>query len=493
MFKYLYTKLAAVLFGLFLVMGVLYILLTLYTTRLYFQEVNQKLNLILAQHLVSEKILLENGKVDENALKDIFRMLMVVNPVIEVYLLSPDGTILAYSAPLGKVKRHSVSLDPIKRLLSGNTTLPVRGDDPRDLEQKKVFSAAPILMDGRTVGYLYIILGGEQFETEAIMLQRSYILRLSLWAGAGGLLFALLAALLLFNRMTLRLRLLMSSMEMFRRSDFTEPPRLSARFTARRGDEIDKIGSIFIQMADRIVRQIKDLKDADSHRREMVATITHDLRTPLTSLQGYLETLLMKADSLTPEEQRNYLTIALKRSDQLRRLVTGLFELAKLDSPDVQIRFEPFRIDELIQDILQKFHLAAAEKKIVLRMNIPDDAPLAFADIELTERVFENLVDNAIRHTPGNGIVTVSATLEGARIKVTVADTGTGMAPEELAHLFDRNYRRDRIRDSNRAGLGLIVVRRILELHGSAVSVFSEINAGATFTFFLPAHRSTSP
>lgn len=137
MFKNLYAKLAAVLLGLFLVIGVLYILLTLYTTRLYFQEVNQKLNLILAQHLVSEKILLKNGKVDENTLQNIFHMLMVVNPVIEVYLLGPDGTILAYSAPPGKVKRHSVSLEPVRRLLSGTPALPVRGDDPRDLGQKK--------------------------------------------------------------------------------------------------------------------------------------------------------------------------------------------------------------------------------------------------------------------------------------------------------------------------------------------------------------------
>ena len=126
----------------------------------------------------------------------------------------------------------------------------------------------------------------------------------------------------------------------------------------------------------------------------------------------------MKADALTPEEQRYYLTIALKRSDQLRRLVTGLFELAKLDSPDIQVRFESFHLDELIQDILQKFHLAAEDKKITLRMNIPDDIPLVFADIELTERVFENLIDNAIRHTPGNGAVAVSATLHEARIKV---------------------------------------------------------------------------
>ncbi len=167
MIKNLYQRLAAVLLGLFLLVGVLYIVLTVYTTRLYFQEVNQKLNRILAKHLVSENILLKNGQVDDRALQNIFHMLMLVNPVIEVYLLDPKGTILSYSAPPGKVKRQSVSLDPVKRLLSGTSSFPVLGDDPRDLRQKKIFSVAPIYRDGRIEGYLYIILGSEAFENEA--------------------------------------------------------------------------------------------------------------------------------------------------------------------------------------------------------------------------------------------------------------------------------------------------------------------------------------
>src|SRR5512143_2811945 len=221
MFKNLSARLAGVLFVLFLLIGVLYIVLTVSTTRLYFQEVNQKLNRILAQHLVSEKILMKDGRVDENALRNIFHMLMVVNPVIEVYLLDAQGNILAYSAPPEKVKRKAVSLEPVKRLLNGAMPLPVLGDDPRDIAHKKVFSVAPISLDGRTEGYLYIILGGEEFETEAQMLQGSYILRLSVFSAVGGLLFALLAALLLFNRMTRRLRHLTLAVETCRQSDFS--------------------------------------------------------------------------------------------------------------------------------------------------------------------------------------------------------------------------------------------------------------------------------
>jgi len=493
MFKDLYARLAAVLLGLFLLIGILYILLTIYTTRLYFQEVNQKLNRILAQHLVSDRLLMRDGRVDEVALQNIFHMLMVVNPGIEVYLLDHDGRILTFSAPPGKVKRQSVSLGPVTRLLSGSSSLPILGDDPRDPSSNKVFSAAPVMRDGRVEGYLYIILGGEEFDTAAQMLRGSYILKLTIWAAAGGLLFALLAALLLFNRMTRPLRQLTVAMEGFRQSGFSQPPGLPDRQRAAPGNEIDMLAMIFREMAERIVLLIKELKAADAHRREFLANITHDLRTPLASLQGYLETLLMKEGTLTPEEQRNYLTIAVKRSDQLGRLVSELFELAKLDAPDVQVRLEPFSLAELIQDILQKFQLTAEKKKILLRMDAAEDLPLAFADIGLCERVLENLIDNAVRYTPENGTITVGAAPEAGRLTVRVSDTGSGIPPEDIPQLFDRRHRRGPVRQENAgSGLGLAIVKRILELHGSSIEVRSTVDQGTAFTFSLPVRRPGS-
>ena len=494
MFKNLYARLAAVLLGLFLLIGVLYIQLTLYTTRLYFQEVNQKLNRVLAQQLVSEQILMKDGRVDENALHNIFHMLMVVNPAIEVYLLDRYGKILAFSAPPGKVKRQSVSLEPAHRLLNNTSALPILGEDPRDPANKKVFSIAPIMLNGHTEGYLYIILGGQDFDAEAQMLQGSYILKLSMWAAAGGLLFALLAALLLFNRMTRPLRQLTASMETFRQSGFSEPPAYLHQLRVASGNEIDRMGMIFKQMAERITLQINELKETDAHRREFLANITHDLRTPLTSLKGYLETLLLKEGTLTPEEQRDYLLIAMKRSDQMSKLVTELFELAKLDSPDVPVRFEPLSLPELIQDILQKFQLTGEQKKIALVMHAPEDLPLVFVDIGLCERVFENFIDNAVRYTPEGGSITISANPVGDRILVRVTDTGTGIPQEDIPHLFDRLYRRGRSREDNStsSGLGLAIAKRIMELHGSGIEVNSTIKVGTTFTFTLPLYKPAS-
>jgi two-component system, OmpR family, sensor kinase len=494
MFKTLYFKLAAVLVGIFCLIGVLYILLTLYATQMYFQEVNQKLNRTLAQNLAMEKILIKDGRVNQEALQEIFRMMMVVNPGIEVYLLDPNGSILAFSAPPGKMKRQTVSLSPIKQLLNGTSSLPIMGDDPRDLTHKKIFSVSPISLKGSMQGYVYVILGGEKFDTVAQMLQGSYILRLSVWAIAGVLLFALLTALLLFNRMTQRLQSLTATMETFRQSDFSEPPDLLSQFRTGSRNEIDRLGTIFTHMADRIVHQIKELREADALRRELVANIAHDLRTPLTSLQGYLETLLIKEGGLTPEEHQNYLTIAIKRSEQLGKLVSELFELAKLDSPDVQVSFEPFSLGELIQDVLQKFQLVAEKKKITLHTNAAGSLPLALADIGLCERVLENLIENAVRYTGEDGSISVSAVPKDERMEVGVSDTGSGIRPEDITQLFDRPSRlkRERSKGSESAGLGLVIVKRILELHGSDIQVNSTVNVGTSFTFTLPVYKAQS-
>jgi signal transduction histidine kinase len=277
-------------------------------------------------------------------------------------------------------------------------------------------------------------------------------------------------------------------MEIFRNSDFSASPDLSPFLKGRSGDEIERLGSIFAQMAERITQLIKELRQTDILRREFIANITHDLRTPLTSLRGYLETLLLKEGEVTPEEYRNYLTIAFKRSDQLGKLVSGLFELARLDSPDVQVRFESFSLGELMQDIVQKFQLVVEKKKIRLQTDFVEDLPFVFADIGLMERVFENLIENASRYTPEGGSITTAVVPKEQRLMIKVSDTGSGIRPEAIPFLFNRSHRlkRERPKDAEGAGLGLAIAKRILELHGSDIDVQSVVDVGTTFMFTLP-------
>jgi signal transduction histidine kinase len=484
----IYGKLILVLAGLFVIIGLLTILLTFFSTRLYVDEVNQKLNLDLASHLVSDEPLLTKGRINSAALKNMFHMLMVINPSIEIYLLDPTGRILAYSATPGKVKRHHVSLSPLKTFLSEGSRLPILGDDPRGFNRSKVFSVAPIMENGHLAGYLYVILGGEDYDTVTRLLEGSYILRLSFWIGSASLLFAFIVGLILFRVITRRLTLLVSEMEFFQKSDFSEEISFPEVINKNKKDEIDQIRETFSRMSGLIRDQIKRLKESDRLRRDMVANVSHDFRTPLTSLKGYLDTLLDKGDILTPETRKEYIEIAARQSHRLSVLVEELFELAKLDALEAVPNKELFSLVELVSDIVQKFQLKAQEKGLEIEREFTADLPFVEGDIGMIERVFENLIGNALQHTPRGGVIFLSLYHTNERIHVQVRDTGCGIPPQEVPHIFLRFYRveKDRSVESGGAGLGLAIVKRILELHNSCIDVESVVAQGTTFKFDLP-------
>ncbi len=488
MFRSLYSKLAAVLTGLFCLVGLAIIIVTLFSTDMYQQEVNQRLNRRLAEQIVAEKLLMQENRVNQEALADIFHMLMVINPSIEVYLLDPRGAILAFSAAPGKVKRTHVDLGPIRDMLEKDVTIPVRGDDPRDPGGKKVFTVARIPEQGRLQGYLYVILGGETYDSVVQKLKASYILQLSAWMIFASLLFALIAGLVLFASLTGRLKRLANAMDAFRRSTAHQAMKLPLTKRGHGADDIDRLGLTFTEMAARIEDQMEQLQRSDAMRRELVANVSHDLRTPLATLQGYIETLLLKDDDLGPEERRSYLEIAIKHCERLSKLVSELLELAKLDSYDIRAAREPFNLSELVQDVVQKFQLMASEKQITLSTRCEKNLPFVNADIGLIERVLENLLENAVHNTPPGGSVRLILTPQQENVAVQVSDTGHGIPTEELAHIFNRFYQLDKSRKSElgHSGLGLAITKKILELHDRSIDVASALDSGTTFSFQLP-------
>jgi two-component system, OmpR family, sensor kinase len=228
------------------------------------------------------------------------------------------------------------------------------------------------------------------------------------------------------------------------------------------------------------------LKQTDASRRELVANVSHDLRTPLATLHGYLETLLIKEGRLTAAEQRSFLDIAVRQSERLRRRVEELFELAKLDANYDQVDRELFSLAELVQDVSQKFALLVDGKGIALHTQLQKDVPFIQADIALIERALENLLQNALRFTPEHGSITIALTYDGTAVTVRVQDTGCGIPSEHLPHIFDRFYRADQERRGDGAGLGLAITKRIVELHGGSIEATSTPNIGTSISFRLP-------
>ena len=255
----------------------------------------------------------------------------------------------------------------------------------------------------------------------------------------------------------------------------------------RHGDEIDRLSAAFGQMATRLRSQLQQLRKTDQQRRDLVANVSHDLRTPLATLQGCIETSLLKEKSLSREQSHDYLRLALQHCQRLNRLVGDLFELARLDTIDALPQPEAFPLAELVQDVTQKFRLEAQQRGITIATNLTNGLPFVQGDIGLLERVLENLVENALRHTPSGGTVSVVLEQVADNVCVQVQDTGCGIPAEELPRIFERFYQVDKSRSSGSAsGLGLAIVQRIVELHGSRIDVDSGAGEGTRFGFLLP-------
>jgi len=488
MFRTLYSKLALTLLVLFVLVGAMFFLLMRSMFELQEEAVNQQLNRDLAVRLVAEFL---DGRDDldrPQRLKGLFTQVMHLNPSIEAYQVDAEGQVTAHEAPPERMVRRRIDLAPVRAFLAPDVRFPLRGDDPRDPSRRKVFSAAPLDAGPNPSGYLYLILAGEERTMLASSARGGSAWISTIGVMAGGLAFALLAGVVTFKLLTERLQHLARAMDAFRRGGFEHEARYVTPHRPTRDDEIDRLGTTYNEMAERIMAQLRDLRDADAMRRDLVANVSHDLRTPIASIRGYLETLLLKREALPDAERHHYLETAQRQSVRLAKLVDDLFDLAKLDAREIAPSFEPFPIAELAHDVVQGSGLAAQEKGIRLDVSMKPGLPFVKGDIGLLERVLQNLIDNAIRHTPAGGLVRVELTPDDTFVRVAVVDTGSGIPPESLERIFDRFFTLDRSRSGRTGGtgLGLAIAARVVELHGGRLEVESLVGEGTRFTFRLP-------
>lgn len=454
------------------------------STVLHEQETVQRLSRGLAEHIARSGELMDARGMRNGEVRALFGKLMAVNPSVEVYLLDDQGRILGHDAPDGHLKRDRVALGPIQALLR-NDPLPILGDDPRSLRAGKVFNAAPLWVQGRQAGYIYVVLVGEQREALAANIAAGTTLHTTLWSLAIVAVVGLIAGLFAFGWVTRPLRRLTRRIQSFD-VDAAQPdtPLPVAPVPAGERDELAILQHSFGHMAQRIGEQWQQLRQQDLQRRELVANISHDLRTPLSSLHGYLETLVLKDATLSADERQRYLGIALSQSHKVGRLAQALFELARLEHGGVVLDLQAFSLPDLVQDVFQKFELAAESRRQTLSAGIPPGLPPVVADLALIERVLTNLLDNAIRHTPEGGRIEVVLRAQAGEVQVSIADSGPGIPPERRAGLFHTPAALGSQRPDS-GGLGLLIVHRILQLHGREIRLL-ESREGALFVFTLP-------
>jgi signal transduction histidine kinase len=433
-------------------------------------EAEQLLNRDYAGSIAKELEPLVAGGFEPGRVRAAIHYMMVLNPRVEIYLLDSGGGVLAWFAPPAEgAPRSRVDLGPVRRFLESSGR-PILGEDPRS-SRRKPFSAAALQLGGRR-GYVYVILGGERYDRFLGSSRDSYYLRAGLATFLLAIAATLLAGFALFFLLTRRLSSLAQAVEAFRRG------QLDSRVPARGRDELGALGRSFNEMAAAIQAGL-------AARRDMVANISHDLRSPLASIRGNLETLLLKERELPAAERRGFLEAALRSVDGFHRLVEELFELARLESGQARPRPESFPPGELVQDVVLKLRPRAEAAGVRLAAELPAELPPAHGELGLIERLLTNLIENALRFTPAGGTVKVSLAAEDGGTRVSVSDTGSGIAPEDLPHIFERFYRADRSRPAGGAGLGLAIARQIAELHGSRLEVESSPGRGSRFHFLL--------
>jgi len=486
MLKTLYARLALWLVLLLTAIGLLYGVLSNWALQQHVQQLDQQLNQKLAQAIVADRNLVKEGRLNEAALKKTFQLYMSINPSIEIYLLGLDGRILSYSADASKIKRKKVSLEPIRAFLDMERPYPLLGDDPRDHTRQKAFSVTPVPSMSKPEGYLYVVLRGEQYAKAEQLARNSFLLKSSLWALVISLGTGLLAGLMIFRMLTRRLHNLSQKITSFEKSGFTNEVRFFEP-QHKSGDEIDQLSASFDQMAHKIRSQIDTMTEQDQLRRRLIAQVSHDLRTPLSSIQGYLESLHLKEDDLTKEQRRELVNVALRQGKRLSRMVEELFELAGLEARERPPQFEPCSVAELMHDVAQKHQNKAAQKQVSLHMKTLEHSPFALVDISMLERVFDNLLDNALSHTPAGGRIELSLQASPTQLQIEIADSGAGIPASDIPHLFEPFFQGEAgSANPNHAGLGLAIARRIMELLGGDIGVTSAQQKGTTFTLWLP-------
>jgi signal transduction histidine kinase len=262
---------------------------------------------------------------------------------------------------------------------------------------------------------------------------------------------------------------------------------LSVRVPVSGNDEVARLARTFNQMAAQLQESNANQRALEALRRDLVAWAGHDLRTPLAGVRVLVEAL---ADGIIddPATSRRYLQQARKQIDHLSLLIDDLFQVSQLDAGGIPLNLEPASLADLISDTLENFSGLAAQGNIQLTGSASPDIDPIIMDVQRIGRVLNNLVDNALRYTHSGGTVSIQAEVVAGTVRVTVQDSGDGISPGDLPHVFDRYYRGEKSRNqaTGGTGLGLAIAKGIVEAHGGQIGVLSSPGQGAKFYFWLP-------
>jgi two-component system OmpR family sensor kinase len=341
------------------------------------------------------------------------------------------------------------------------------------------FATAPVVVDGRLVGLVVVAVRAPRPSTSGIPRELGQLL--SLPSTLLLTVATVVVAMVIFYPARRRLRALEYAAQRLGGGD------LCARAPHAGGDEIARVAAAFNRMAGELQTRDAAVRTSDALRRKMMADVSHELKTPLTAMRGYIETLRMPEVVLDEDRRHRYFETIDRETRRLERIVKDLLDLARYEHGAVVLQRRLFDIERLFENVAGRHERDAHTKGVAIRIHVEAGADQVVADPDRIEQAIENLVGNALRHTPAGGTITLTAAQADGVATLSVSDTGPGIAPEHLPHVFERFYKVDTARaaDSTGSGLGLSITKAIIVRHRGTIAVTSQPGR-TTFTVVLP-------
>ncbi|MCF7825687.1 MAG: HAMP domain-containing histidine kinase [Candidatus Marinimicrobia bacterium] len=429
---------------------------------------------------------LQNSKTDQNNLSVFFDSLAQFYPGMELFLVNPKGEILEHGSYVpSQLINQSVPIEAIELFLNADSSdYPIEMPIPTATDLDFVFSAAPLGSPDNPDAYILVTLveGGEDvyiswWEEYGAILTRTVLF---------SIIIAVLAGILFWYFLTRRVQRVAQAVQNYRAGD----SRIVLNDNS--SDEIGHVAMHIGDMMERIDAMFNELGKKEKMRTELLASVSHELQTPLTVMQGNIETLVEHREKMSEADLSQKLGAVYTQVRHMSALIDDLFDVAILETGQMRINTEPFPMVELVEDVLQSYTLLLDQAKLVVERNFPETIQTVNADPLRIRQVIRNLLSNAIKFSSPGGRIRITTEVSSNEILTfRIEDTGVGIAEEDISKIFESFYRSNQQlhKTVKGTGLGLHICQHILKLHNSNLEVRSRLDIGTTFSFDLDLYK----
>lgn len=440
--------------------------LQLFLTRDYLLESKERELVVRSRELASiVRPLLVKGEDPHSVIVSFNRADRILGT--EFWVIDDTGKVLAAAADHLYCEGNTLESADLADLKEGHISL--RRGQSQYFQEAVIRTAAPILDNGKFLGAVVLFAPVKGVNEASAKMRQIYI-----GAAVLGVITAAVLGIALSRYITKPVREASQVAGRIADGDFEQRVKVQSE------DEFGKLGATINDMSQRLAK-------SEKMRRDFIANVSHELRSPLTSVQGFVDALL-EGKSKDPEENRKYLSIIQKETLRLNNLINDLLEISKFDSQGVHFEMDRFPIEVVLNRAYASLKPQLDAKKITVKTALPEDMPLCYGDEDRIEQVIHNLLSNAIKYSPEESKILITCQFNSEEIRVEISDNGPGIPPEDLLLVWERFYRvdKDRSRLKGGTGLGLAIVQEIIKKHSGHVIAESEYGEGSVFGFTLP-------